>query len=644
MGLHWLEFEEIIGRRWHRWASDAASYPRHPEAAVPLDDLRTTLGVCFRAAGGAPGLGVDAVPPRVSGHRLTWRQRLGLDDEQLMLARRDEENLLLPPVIDWFPEPQLNRDAYFWLAVFLAHHPESHVPSDPLQRDLRLLRDSAQASQAACASLPGLVQRYRRLCDALLQLRPRRPLPPLEAAIETVIRALLGADDPMDEPTATLLECIRSPQARLPGWLAPKGYRPPLPVPLWAEVWQRDPSAPRDADADERAADSTESEREGTKRRAERRRLDQTERDDPLLLNRFEKMLAWAEMVNVNRPVEDDDPDSARKAADQLEQLTVTGHRREASNRLRMDLDLAPQAIDEQPLRGVYTYPEWHYRKKQYLPDHCVVIAEPSAEEGEDWQPDAATRRRIRRVRQQFEALRPRREQLRAQMDGPDLDTDAVVRSYCDIAAGGTGSDRIYLSHREQSRDLAVAILVDVSLSTEAWVEDRRVIDVEKEALLALAHGLAACGDEFAVYTFTSQRRHQVWVRHVKRFDENLNAVVERRVQALRPGHYTRMGPAIRHVSAELLRQPSRHRLLLMLTDGKPNDMDHYEGRFGIEDSHRAVLEARRSGLVVFGVTVDQEAQQYLPRLFGRGGFAIVRRPAALPAALPAIYRQLIGS
>ena len=135
-----------------------------------------------------------------------------------------------------------------------------------------------------------------------------------------------------------------------------------------------------------------------------------------------------------------------------------------------------------------------------------------------------------------------------------------------------------------------------------------------------------------------------MWVRHVKRFDERLNAGVERRVQALKPGHYTRMGPAIRHVTAELLRQSSRHRLLLMLTDGKPNDMDHYEGRFGIEDSHQAVLEARRSGLVVFGVTVDQEAQQYLPRLFGRGSFAIVRRPAALPTALPAIYRQLIVS
>jgi len=643
LGLHWLEFEELVGRRWHRWASNAASYPRYPDAAAHLPAIRPALAVCFRALGGAPGLSLDSVSERTSRHRLTWRQRLGLDDERLALARRDEESLLLPPVIHWFPDPELNRDAYVWLVAFLAQARCAPLPEDPLQRDLALLREAARASRAACALLPGLARRYARLCGALLSVRPSRPLPPRERELEAVIRSLLGAPEPLSPDARKMLAVVEA-DAPLEPWRAPRSYRPPLPVPLWGEVLSRPPAPPRGPDAQAPEPAASDGGKEGAKRRAERRRLDQTERDDPLLLNRFEKILAWAEMVNVNRAVEDDDTDSARRAADQLEHLTVTGHRREASTRLRMDLELAAQAVEEQALRATLTYPEWHYRKQRYLPDHCRVIAEAAAEEGEDWVPDAATRRRIRKVRQQFEALRPRRELLRAQLDGPDLDTDALVRSQAELAAGGMGSDRIYLEHREQSRDLAVAILVDVSLSTESWVEDRRVIDVEKEALLALVHGLAACGDDFAVYTFTSQRRQQVWVRTVKRFDERLGPPVERRVQALKPGHYTRMGPAIRHASAELLRQPARHRLLLMLTDGKPNDMDHYEGRYGIEDSHRAVMEGRRAGLVVFGVTVDQEAQQYFPRLFGPGAFAIVRRPAALPSALPAIYRHLILS
>lgn len=118
---------------------------------------------------------------------------------------------------------------------------------------------------------------------------------------------------------------------------------------------------------------------------------------------------------------------------------------------------------------------------------------------------------------------------------------------------------------------------------------------------------------------------------------------VIRRIGALKPGYYTRIGAAIRHAAAKLSERPNRQKLLLVLTDGKPNDVDHYEGRFGIEDTRKAVLEARRLGLAVFGVTVDREAQSYFPAIFGTGGYAIVSRIARLPAALPAIYRSLIS-
>ncbi len=121
-----------------------------------------------------------------------------------------------------------------------------------------------------------------------------------------------------------------------------------------------------------------------------------------------------------------------------------------------------------------------------------------------------------------------------------------------------------------------------------------------------------------------------------------MGSIVERRIAALRPGYYTRIGAALRHASAQLAKRPNRKRLLIVLTDGKPNDVDHYEGRFGLEDTRRAVREARRGGVAVFGVTVDREAQSYFPVIFGRGGYAIVGRIARLPAALPAIYRQLM--
>jgi nitric oxide reductase NorD protein len=347
-------------------------------------------------------------------------------------------------------------------------------------------------------------------------------------------------------------------------------------------------------------------------------------------------------MMNLNRAVEDDDLAGAKQAAEDLDEIAVGQHERRAATRLKLELDLPPEAIATEPLPGTrLTYPEWDHSRRAYHPAHCQVIAEPATEEGEDWQPDAETRRRIHTVRRQFEALRPRRQILHGQPDGEDLDLAAVVRALADRRAGAPGSDRLYSAARSNQRDLAVAVLVDVSLSTDSWVEDRRVLDVEKEALLALAAGLEACGDDHAILTFTSRRRNAVWLRTVKDFDERLDAQVLRRIQALKPGHYTRMGAAVRHAAHLLSQRPRGHRLLLLLTDGKPNDADHYEGRYGVEDTRMAIREARRAGHKLFGITVDREARDYFPYLFGPGAYAIFPHPARLPVALPAIYRQI---
>ncbi len=200
------------------------------------------------------------------------------------------------------------------------------------------------------------------------------------------------------------------------------------------------------------------------------------------------------------------------------------------------------------------------------------------------------------------------------------------------------------MATRAQARDLAISILIDVSLSTDAWVEDRRVIDIEKEALLVLAHGLASCGDDYSIQSFTSHRRHRVWVNTLKGFDEPMNEITERRIAALKPGHYTRMGAAIRHTAAELSKRPNRHRLLLVLSDGKPNDSDYYEGRYAVEDTRRAIMDARQQDLKVFGITIDRDAQQYIGHLFGRGGYAMVHKPEHLSQALPRIYQQIIAT
>lgn len=643
-----LEVEEFVGRHWHRWASGAASYPDHPEAAVSFESLRPMLGVFFRAGGGEAGVDVSAIAGRSSTHRLSLRQRLGLDEEVLDQARRDEESLLLPPRLALFSEASLNHDLYIWLVAYLAVARHVPVVDDPLRQDILQLREVNRATLAALAHFPGLGQRHARLCRELLTIRPQRKrLPPMEAALEAALCAQLG-DTPPDSGWADLMhDAILDEALPLDAFHAPRGYRPPLPVPLWGQAVTLGTSKEaRTEQEDEEApvAGNKSQEDDHGKRKADRREQEQADRDDSLMLNASEKMLSWAEMVNLNRHVEDEDEDEAKQAADQLDEIVLSPNRKKASSKLKLDLDLAPDEVSGGRLHSRHTYPEWNHRKQVYLPDHCAVLSDIQSEEGEGWQPDETTRRRIRRVRREFEALRPRREILRGQLDGSELDMDAVIRSRCDLAATGEASDRLYQASRTQARDLAVSILVDVSLSTEAWLEDRRVLDVAKEALLVLGHGLAGCGDDYAIHSFTSHRRHRVWVNTLKGFDEPMGDRVSRRIAALKPGHYTRMGPAIRHLSSELAKRPNRHRLLLLLTDGKPNDTDYYEGRYGIEDTRKAVLEARREEVRVFGVTIDREAGRYIPHLFGRGGYAIVQRPEHLSLALPGIYRQIIAT
>lgn len=381
---------------------------------------------------------------------------------------------------------------------------------------------------------------------------------------------------------------------------------------------------------------------EDRKLRAQRRELDQANRDDGFFLHIYDKIMSIADMLNVNRNVEDEEEDEAVKAIDDLERITVSEHDKKAATKIKMDLDLPGDEVDESRLTGEKVVPEWHFRKGIYLKDHCRVLIRTGLEEGEDWTPDEPARRRIRRVKRQFEALQAKRETLHAQPDGEELDLEAVVRARADIQASGRSTNRLYLSSRMQTRDLAISLLVDVSLSTDSWLDNHRVIDVEKEALTILGNGLAACGDDFSINTFTSRKRDYVRIDCLKSFDEKFGPQVQRRISALKPGYYTRIGAALRATAEDLAERPNRQKLLLVLTDGKPNDVDHYEGRYGIEDSRKAVQECRQMGMTVFGVTVDQKAQDYFPYIFGRGSYQIVGHVAKLSTALPKIYRQLV--
>lgn len=635
------EPEETVGKLWHAFASRLDAPEVHHGAAVGLSEVGGRLAVLFRGLGGNHNVELRPVSEEVSRHRLSFLRRLGTEVETVPRASFDGEILRLPASLAVFPTREANAALYIWLTALAANAPSYTVETDPLRADLQVLRAIGQMVRETLLHAPGLNELYSVLSHGSLLQRPAASLPRWEANLEALVRHMLG------DPAELSIEVQKVQNALESGDIseleAPRGYRPFRPVPVWPDL--REVVFSCGDEVENRETDGTPEEAGDKTLRARRRKSDQAERHDSLILHKFEAILSWAEFLNLNRRVDDDDNDDAKKAADDQDEIGLGQISKSPATRLKLHLDLAPEDVDRERLSGKILYPEWDTRSGRYLPDHvCVLTSVADADPDNDVAAkDPRAARRIRSVKKQFEALRPGRVTTRGHMEGDRLDMDTAVRSEVERIASGSGNDRVWLQTRPEARDLAVSILLDVSRSTESAVTGRAVIDIEREALTALAWGLNACGDDFAINAFSSLKRHRVYLQSCKRFDEPMSAKVEHRISGLRPGFYTRLGAALRHTSSELAEQSRKRKLLLVITDGKPNDLDHYEGRHGIEDTRMAVREARRAGQSVFGVTIDKTGKSWFPRLFGQGGFAVIPHPDKLTQALPEIYRQLIG-
>lgn len=607
--------EEHVGALWHRFITRAAQQ-HHADAAVTLVEIEKTAGLLFRAFGGDPGLRVTATTARRHGARRGWLARLAGSGEKAEFASRDLETLQLPARIALFPSRELNRDLYYWLIALAATH-------DEVNPDQPWWRQNQQGIQIALLHYPGLRVRYRRLVNATLERRiPPERLPPDEAAQETCLRQAL-------ERPGSVIE-----------W--PAARRPLQPVPLWLYPAPAVASgqAPR-RDSETHSGGGAPAERDRQRRRAERSEL--PERQNSFLSPfRSESLLSWAEYVRVNRPTDDDPAADPARTADEMDVLSVTQDSSTTASRVRFDLDLPSASHDDWVLGPGVKWPEWNYRQQTLMADYCCV-QEMLARHATPCELPPSLRRDARRLRRQFEILRPGRGWRRAQPDGEELDLDACVRHAADCAGDGQQHEQgCYRQLVRQERDLACLLLADLSMSTDAWVNNKgRVIEVIRDSLFLFSEALAVTGDRFALYGFSSRKRQHVRLHRIKTFAERYTPAIRGRINAIKPGYYTRMGAAVRHATALLGQQTAARRLLLLLTDGKPNDLDHYEGRYGIEDTRMALLEARRKGLHPFCVTIDQEADDYLPYLFGKDGFVLIRHPEDLPRQLLRLYSRL---
>ena len=287
---------------------------------------------------------------------------------------------------------------------------------------------------------------------------------------------------------------------------------------------------------------------------------------------------------------------------------------------------------------GAWHYREWDHVRGSYRKDWCVLRERPVHA-----QHDAFPERTLRKYHglahsllRTFEIIRAAPALLRREPYGEDVDIDALVRALSDARAGSEMTQRVFTRQARNERSIAVMFMVDMSGSTKGWVNE-----VEREALILLCEALQRLQDQYAIYGFSGITRKRCEVFSIKRFDESYSDTVAARISGILPQDYTRMGVAIRHLSELLNQIEARSKLLIALSDGRPEDYTDYRGEYGIEDTRQALLEARRSGIHAFCITIDEKGQEYLPHMYGLGNYTVVNDIRHLPYQVSDIYRRL---
>jgi len=521
-------------------------------------------------------------------------QKMAGNHRYITACWRNADALYLPAEIAVFSNKQLNQDLYFWLAGLVSQIPEEQIA-----------QVDSWISKAHIENRPDL-----------------NTLQGNELLAETAIRnALLNPQELQQLPETEF------DPAHVPLWL----YQP-------AEQNQK--SMKRDGDNNNQHSKKQKEVENMARKKA--REVESTEETTGLISVRMENIFAWGEHAAVDRSLDDeDDLQSAEDAAREMDEIAITNNQRAASSRLKFDLDLPSAAEDDIIISDSIMLPEWNFKKSELIPRHCRIQELQIRNSGSHELPEHL-KQTAKKLKNQFQALAPARHWLSGQQDGQEIDIDRWIRFSSDKKAGQASADQLYREMRSGNRDMCCTLLADLSLSTDSWLNnDYRIIDVIRDTLLLFGESLQATGDEFSMCGFSSRRRDPVRIHQLKKFNEKYNGQTRGRINAIKPGYYTRLGAAIRYSTLQLAEQPQSNRLLLILTDGKPNDLDQYEGRYGIEDTRQAILEARKQGLQPFCVTIDTKGNEYLPYLFGSNSYVVIKNPIELPKRLPLLYAQL---
>lgn len=302
----------------------------------------------------------------------------------------------------------------------------------------------------------------------------------------------------------------------------------------------------------------------------------------------------------------------------------------------------------KEPVSEPYRYQEWDYQLQLHRPD-WVTLYERRQPKGDPEQiEDILTEYKpiAYRIKQIIDLLTPEGVQrVRNMEDGDEIDINAAVDAMVAIRMGAQPNPRITMRNVLKNRDLSVVVLLDLSESTNEVVggSDKTVLQLTREAATLVATAINGIGDPFALHGFASDGRHDVQYYRFKDFNQHFDDDAKARLAGMQGGLSTRMGAAMRHAGLHLLKQPERRKLLLIVTDGEPADIDERDPQYLRHDTKKAVEELYTKGILSYCLTLDPYADQYVKRIFGENHYTIIDHVERLPEKLPLLFASLTG-
>jgi len=287
-------------------------------------------------------------------------------------------------------------------------------------------------------------------------------------------------------------------------------------------------------------------------------------------------------------------------------------------------------------------YDEWDYSKRKYKENFCKVYPKTISETDVDYykktiRENAST---LMGLRKMLTNVNNKFQQQRRLSQGEEFDLDALTDLYTDVHSGHTPSEKIYLSKRKKEKDLSILMLLDISLSSDGYAAGNKVIDVEKQVSILFGEILNEFNVDFSIDCFFSKTRNYATYQTIKCFDDDWDKA-KYKVGAVQPEGYTRIGAALRHSGALLEKRDTKNKWLILLSDGKPNDYDRYEGKHGINDVKQALRELNEQNIHSYALAIEAQAKYYLPQMFGQNHYQILTTPVELLESLVKLYEKI---